>query len=85
MGVSHHNSIRRDGSLLLQRPLTWFLRSVLVLPAFVGIMLPRVQTQDSFSTAYGFCIKVRHLTKCTSRYVTPDTIFVNVQVVGFSM
>lgn len=43
---------------LLQRPLTWFLRAVLVLPSFVGIMLPRAQAEDNFFTAYEFCVKV---------------------------
>ena len=42
---------------LSQRPLTWFLRSVLVLPSFVGIMLPRAQTEDNLFTAYEFCVK----------------------------
>lgn len=52
---------------LSQRPLIWFLRSVLVLPSFVGIMLPRAQTEDSFYTAYDFCVKAsapRHLNEC---------------------
>ena len=42
---------------MLQRPLTWFLRSTLVLPSFVGIMLPHAQTEDSFFKAYDFCVK----------------------------
>lgn len=57
----HQNSIEGFACpmiwFLLQHPLTWFLRSVLVLPSFVGIMLPRAQTEDSFFTAYKFCVK----------------------------
>ncbi|DBA97213.1 TPA: hypothetical protein ACH3X1_014965 [Trebouxia sp. C0004] len=41
----------------IKRPLTWFLRSVIVLPAFVGIMLPRAETDDAFFKAYDYCIK----------------------------
>ena len=46
------------GVPVLQRPLTWLLRSVLVLPAFVGIMLPRAQTADAFYNAYDNCVNV---------------------------
>ncbi len=45
----------------MQRPLTWFLRSVIVLPAFVGIMLPRAETDDAFFKAYDYCVKVSML------------------------
>ncbi|KAL0055259.1 hypothetical protein WJX82_009568 [Trebouxia sp. C0006] len=41
----------------IKRPLTWFLRSVIVLPAFVGIMLPRAETDDAFFKAYDYCVK----------------------------
>ena len=44
-------------ALNMQRPLTWFLRSIIVLPAFVGIMLPRAETDDAFFKAYDYCVK----------------------------
>jgi len=51
--------------LLVQRPLTWFLRSVIVLPAFVGIMLPRAETDVAFFKAYDYCVKVIMLPACS--------------------
>lgn len=44
--------------MVLQKPMTWLLRSVLILVAFVGIMLPAAQKRASFAAAYNTCIKV---------------------------
>ena len=57
---------------LLQRPLTWLLRSVLVLSAFVGIMLPRAETDDPFFKAYDYCVKVsaHNASECHPRFIT---------------
>lgn len=40
--------------------MVWLLRSLLVLLAFVGIMLPAADSRASFAHAYNVCVKVRH-------------------------
>ena len=42
----------------LQKPLVWLMRALLMLAAFVGIFLPRAETDSEVSPVYDVCVKI---------------------------